>query len=216
MSPTKPWQSFPQQLQILKSRGMQVEDDEAALRYLARIGYYRLSGYWYPMRQIDSKSSKREKRAVRFDQFVDGSRLEDAILLYIFDAKLRLLALDALERIELAVRVDIAHLLGSYDPFAYKNPNYLHGHFSKKMISKGIHTGKTEHQLWLEKYKQQLRRSQRAPFVEHHKRSYDGELPIWAAVEVWDFGMLSKLFSGVKLKDQNYIAKKCWLLGAVR
>lgn len=187
---------------------MQVEDDEAALRYLERIGYYRLSGYWYPMRQIDRKSSKREKRAIRFDQFVDGSRLEDAIRLYIFDAKLRLLALDALERIELAVRVDIAHLLGSYDTYAYKNPDCLHGHFSKKLINKGIYKNKTEHQLWLEKYKQQLHRSRRAPFVEHHKRSYDGELPIWAAVEVWDFGMLSKLFAGMKQKDQNHIAQK--------
>lgn len=38
MNSVKPWQSFPDQLQILKSRGLQVDDDEAALRYLARIG----------------------------------------------------------------------------------------------------------------------------------------------------------------------------------
>lgn len=100
MNRVKPWQSYPEQLQILKRRGLQVEHDEAALRYLARIGYYRLSGYWYPMRLINQSASARQKRPIRLDQFVDGSRFEDAVRLYIFDAKLRLLALDALERIE--------------------------------------------------------------------------------------------------------------------
>nr|WP_216819616.1 Abi family protein [Paenalcaligenes hominis] len=117
---------------------MQVEDEEAALRYLARIGYYRLSGYWYPMRVIDKVASEQEKRPVRLDRFVEGSRFEDVVKLYIFDAKLRLLALDALERIELAVRVDVAHLLGKYDSCAHKNPNCLHGNFTKKTLKKEL------------------------------------------------------------------------------
>lgn len=208
MNSVKPWQSFPDQLQILKSRGLQVEDDEAALRYLARIGYYRLSGYWYPMRTVDKVASAREKRPVRLDQFVEGSRFEDAVRLYVFDAKLRLLALDALERIELAVRVDVAHLLGKYDPCAQKNPKCLHGHFTKQLLRRGPNKGKTEYQVWLGKYKQQLFRSRREPFVEHHQRTYGGELPIWVAIEVWDFGMLSKLFAGMKLSDQDLIAQK--------
>lgn len=204
MNPIKPWQSFPEQLEILKNRGLEVDDEEAALSYLARIGYYRLSGYWYPMRQINHEASKQEKRPIRSDQFVEGSRFEDAVLLYIFDAKLRLLALDALERIELAVRVDVSHLLGQYDPCAHKNPKCLHGHFAK--VSK--YENKTAHQLWLDKYEQQIHRSRREPFVEHHKRMYGGELPIWVAIEVWDFGMLSKLFGGMKIKDKNIIAQK--------
>lgn len=208
MSSLKPWQSFPEQLQILKSRGLLVEDDEAALRYLAHIGYYRLSGYWYPMRQIDHQASKREKRPVRLDLFVAGSRFEDVARLYVFDAKLRLLALDALERIELAVRVDIAYLLGKYDPCAHSDPKYLHGNFTKKILKKGFNAGKTKHQVWLEKYKQQLHQSRREPFVEHHKNHYGGELPIWAAIEVWDFGLLSRLFAGMQYKDQKVIAEK--------
>lgn len=208
MNSVKPWQSYSEQLQLLKSRGLQVEDEEAALRYLARIGYYRLSGYWYPMRVIDKIASEREKRPVRLDRFVEGSRFEDVVKLYIFDAKLRLLALDALERIELAVRVDVAHLLGKYDSCAHKNPNFLHGNFTKKTLKKGFNSGKTEHQIWLEKYQQQLHRSRREPFVEHHEKRYGGELPIWAAIEVWDFGLLSKLFAGMQFDDQKTISDK--------
>lgn len=42
----RPWKLFEEQLMILKSRGMVVNDDDAALTYLERVGYYRLSAYW--------------------------------------------------------------------------------------------------------------------------------------------------------------------------
>ena len=41
---TKQAIDFPQQLQ--QTRGLVVADEPRALRYLANISYYRLSGYW--------------------------------------------------------------------------------------------------------------------------------------------------------------------------
>lgn len=38
--------------------------------------------------------------------------------LYVFDKQLRLLTMDALERIEAAIRVDLSHTLGKLDAFA--------------------------------------------------------------------------------------------------
>lgn len=116
----KPWKSFEDQLKLLKARGMQVDDNAAALDYLERIGYYRLSGYWYPMRQIDKEESEHQKAPVRSDRFLPGSRFEDAVRLYVFDKKLRLLALDVLERIEMAVRADVAYVLGKRHPMAHR------------------------------------------------------------------------------------------------
>ena len=205
MKPLKPWLAFASQLETLQTRGLQVEDHAAALDYLERLGYYRLSGYWYPLRALDPKASQTQGRAVRLDGFIPGSRFEDVVRLYVFDKKLRLLALDALERIEMAVRVDVAHLLGQRDPLAHEKPACLHGNFAKKQISKGPDAGKTQHQLWLAKYKSLLSRARKEPFVLHHQQQY-GALPIWAAVEVWDFGLLSKLFSGMQYADQEQIA----------
>lgn len=37
----------------LKTRGLVIENDLKALGYLKTIGYYRISGYLYPFRQID-------------------------------------------------------------------------------------------------------------------------------------------------------------------
>lgn len=203
--PLKPWMSFSDQLAQLEQRGMGVEDRAAALEYLERIGYYRLSGYWYPMRSIDTVASLAQGQAVRANTFVAGSRFEDVVRLYVFDKKLRLLALDALERIELAVRVDVAHLLGQRDARAHENPACLHGNFAKKVIPKGPDAGKTEHQVWLSKFQALLHRARKEPFVQHHKQQY-GALPIWAAIEVWDFGLLSKLFAGMKHADQLTVA----------
>lgn len=205
MKSLKPWMSFSDQLQQLKGRGLGVENDAAALDYLERIGYYRLSGYWYPLREIDKAASAAQGKPVRADTFVAGSRFEDVVKLYVFDKELRLLALDALERIEMAVRVDVAHLLGKHDPCAHENPACLHGNFAKKLIAGGRDAGKTQHQVWLEKYQSLLHRARKAPFVAHHQQHY-GALPVWVAIEVWDFGLLSKLFAGMRYADQQAIA----------
>lgn len=205
--PLKPWLPLADQLQQLQGRGLQVDSPDAALHYLGRVGYYRLSGYWYPLRVIDRVESEAQGEALRLDNFTAGSRFEDVVRLYVFDKKLRLLTLDALERIEMAVRVDVAHLLGQRDPLAHEVPTCLHGGFTKKQITKGIDAGKTQHQVWLAKYQSLLKRARKEAFVVHHQQQY-GALPIWAAIEVWDFGLLSRLFSGMRHEDQITIAAR--------
>ena len=76
MSDLKPWKSVAEQLAILKDRGLQVDNEPVALNYLARIGYYRLSGYWYPMREIDTATSQQQQRPVRTVRFVTDRHFE--------------------------------------------------------------------------------------------------------------------------------------------
>lgn len=198
------WKSYADQLQILKDRGLLVGDDASALIDLERIGYYCLSGYWYPFRQHKAQPVG---LAFREDDFIVGSKFEDAVALYLFDKSLRLLALDALERIERAVRVDVAHLLGAYDCFAQHEASLFHGNFAKQKIAKGKYAGKTEHQVWLERYENLLRQNGRQPFVSHNLTKHQ-RLPIWVAVEIFDFGALSRLFAGMKFIDKEAIAAK--------
>ena len=53
--PCKPWLGFDEQLAKLQQRGLSVTDKAAALNYIERIGYYRLSGYWYSFRERSGK-----------------------------------------------------------------------------------------------------------------------------------------------------------------
>lgn len=203
MAQTKSWKSFDDQLALLKDRGLGVENDAAALDYLERVGYYRLSGYFYPFRELEI-TLEGGLNYQRNNHFIEGSRFEEVVQLYVFDKRLRLLALDALERIELAIRVDIAYLLGKRDIYAHENPACLHGNFSKKVQK---YSGKTLHDEWLEKYHGLVNRARKEPFVAHYVNKYQ-KLPIWVAIEIWDFGALSKLFSGLNIADQDKIAGK--------
>ena len=66
------------------------------------------------------------------------------------------------------------------------------------------------HDVWLDKYEGALENSKEV-FVAHHKKKYSGELPVWAAVEIMDWGMLSYLFGMSPNIVRNRIAARCGL-----
>lgn len=215
MAYDKPWKSYEEQLDQLMQRGLIVTDRSTALNYLERIGYYRLSGYWIPFRErsgvccplfpVNGKKFKRggTDRLV-LDEFKTGASFENAVELYVFDKKLRLLVMDALERIEIGLRVDISHSLGQKDPFAYLKPDLLFDGFSKKFDEK---TGLSEHHQWLTKQATLISRS-KEEFIKHNKAKYGFPLPIWVVCEIWDFGTMSTLFAGMTEADQDIVAGK--------
>ena len=51
ISYAKPWSGLDEQLRKLEARGLLVSNRDKALEYLKRIGYYRLSGYWFAFRE---------------------------------------------------------------------------------------------------------------------------------------------------------------------
>lgn len=192
----KIWNTFEQQLNILQSRGLVIEDFERSKHYLSCIGYYRLSGYWYPFR-LPISHKKRD------DFFVENTCFNDVLNIYQFDKKLRLICLDALERIEMAIRTEVAYLLGRSDPQAHLYGKFLDGDFTR--YDKRL--GKSKHEIWLEHYHQQIKRSKKQALIQHHLQYYNG-IPIWVAVEVIDFGSISILYSGLKYKHRQQIAEK--------
>jgi abortive infection bacteriophage resistance protein len=215
MAYSKPWQSYEEQLDLLISRGLAVTDRPKALEYLQRIGYYRLSGYWFPFRErsgsltlLDEKGRKPARpnkvETIALDDFLPGATFENAVKLYVFDKKLRQLATDALERIEIALRVDISHTLGKLDRFAYLDPALFHPEFSQKIHnSKGV----TWHHEWLGKHARLISES-KEEFVRHNKTKYGLPLAIWVACEVWDFGTMSRLYDGMRAEEQDAISAK--------
>ncbi|MDF9776171.1 abortive infection bacteriophage resistance protein [Pseudomonas baetica] len=212
---SKPWHSYQEQLELLTARGMEVTDPFKALEYLERIGYYRLSGYWFAFRErtelccpLDRKGSNKPNRTkptrLPLDKFKPGTTFQNAIELYVFDKKLRFLVLDALARIEIALRVDIAHGLGKHGKFAYLKPELFHESFSIQLDGK---TGLTKHHAWLGKHAALINRSNE-DFIRHNKEKYGLPLAVWVACEVWDFGTLSTLYAGMSEADQDAISQK--------
>lgn len=129
----KPHLTTEQQVALLEERGMEVGDRTLAEAALKRIGYYHLSEYWHPMRESRVDKDDRGKPSTTvLDTFKPGSRFADAFDLYVFDKRLRLLMLDAIERVEVALRVDCAHHLGARDPYIHRDWRALDPQFIEK------------------------------------------------------------------------------------
>jgi abortive infection bacteriophage resistance protein len=102
---TKPSLSHDQHVELLLKRGLIISDTERAVHFLKFIGYYRLSGYALPFQikeEILSSSSHTFKPGTTFEMVLD---------LYFFDRELRLIVMDAIERIEVAVRTCISNTM---------------------------------------------------------------------------------------------------------
>ena len=100
----------------LSQRGLAITDRARATRYLRHIGYFRLSPYTIPFQTGGPDHF-----------FRDGTTFDDVLDLYVFDRMLRLLVLDALERIEVAVRAALTdHMSTTYDdPHWYTDPAHF-------------------------------------------------------------------------------------------
>lgn len=172
--------------------------------WLRRVGYYRLSGYWYPFRERQVSHDAKGKEITQvLDTFRPGTELSHAFNLYVFDKRLRLLFLDAIERVEVGLRVDIALLLGQSDPWAHRNPNTFNRYF-RSVDSQDL---AIRHTKWI-CYLDALASRSREEFAKHYFEKYKDPFPLWIAIELWDFGTLSTLVNGMKDKDLQHLADK--------
>ena len=188
----KEFKTYNEQIDILVRRGMDIGDRDEAVFLLQQVSYYRLSGYCYTFREFKNSS--------RADTFFPGTRLRDVVDLYRFDSRLRTATFTALTPIELAIRAHLGHELGSLDPLIHLDPYKL---------GVKVRTPKEKkYNGWRRRYEHELK-SSREDFVNHHKQKYGGNLPVWAATEIMDWGSLTYLYELSPRSVQNTISGQC-------
>lgn len=208
-APPKPHRTYAELASLLVERGMHVGDAERAQRKLSQVGYYRLSGYWYPCRtprlnELGAQMYGATGKPLRADHFAPGTAFCDVFNLYLFDKRLRLLALDAIERIEVHLRSVVAHEVGYHDPMAYQQDRFI----MPQACADFEHRGRQRNQWreWSERQRTQLNRSREDCIVWH--RDNGKAIPFWVAVEAWDFGLLSKYFEMLRGKHRQRISNR--------
>ena len=175
--------SIQEQIGQLKSRGMNFDDEARAEAILSRVSYSRLRPYWHPF-EVNNASHK----------FRGETTFEEVWALYEFDRTLRLLALEALERFEVALRTQWAHQMASaHGPFGYLEKKHYRDaqHFEKDL-------GRLREE-W-------NRPTKDDPIFEHFKNSYQEPLPpVWLACEAMSLGNLSKWYGNLndRVVSQN-------------
>ncbi len=173
-----------EQADLLKQRGL-IFDREKIIQDLANFGYYHLSAYWYPYKDTSNKKVS--------DYFIPETSWDKIIGLYEFDRKLRLLVLDAIERIEVALRAQISCQIScKYGPFGYLKKENFHPKF--------------KHAEWCLNTKEVIEHSKDI-FIKHFFSKYeDKDPPLWIVLELINLGSLSRLYQGLELEDKKIIA----------
>lgn len=189
MATDKSWASLDDQVAILTRRGLL---DAASFRDdLATIGYYRLGGYMYPLRQLAPTGAARR----RLSDFVPGATMQDVVDLYRFDERLRQATWQAVSKLEICLRVDIGYVLGELDPYIHLKltQQWPNGAMAKRAAVFEFRLAQT-----------QARSSE--DFVKHYDKEHQGRLPVWVVAEILEFGQLVTLFSLVPYAQRQVVA----------
>lgn len=161
----------------LQSKGLNIPVPAAAIGSLERIGYYRLLIYMRPLQDATRR-------------FVAGKSFDDILELYEFDRKLRLLCLDAIERIEVGLRSAIIQKLAvPFGPHFYLDPAHY-----------GYSAG-------LNNFLDEVRKSKYLG-VTHYRNTYatPTEPPIWTVLEAVTLGTISYLYADLVRADRKLVA----------
>lgn len=165
--------------------------DEAIARHtLTHINYYRLRAYWLPFEVVSAGAP------AAVHAFVPGTQFEAALASYTFDQRLKLLLMDAVERVEIALRTRWAHELAlRYGSHAY--------------LDTALFANATRQARCLQSLQDEVVRSHET-FIKHYRGTYSDPAlpPIWAVCEVLTLGQLSQWLDNLKLRgDRQAIAQ---------
>nr|VFJ75572.1 MAG: Abortive infection bacteriophage resistance protein [Candidatus Kentron sp. FW] len=170
----KPPTTYSQQVELLQRRGMRIDNPTEAEFYLQHLNYYRLSPYWLPFEADHATHC-----------FRPNTRFTDVLNLYVFDRELRLLVLDAIERIEVSMRGQWAYQMAHH--------HGAHAHLDPELARNRQHWEENRAKLMDE-----IKRSHET-FIGHFNDNYREKTPpVWAVCEVMSLGQLSRWYANLK------------------
>jgi abortive infection bacteriophage resistance protein len=127
----------------------------------------------------------------RLDTFQVATSFDTIVDLYRFDKRLRMLMLDAVERLEVNLKTVMAHEVGYHDPMAYANVKFILHKWTQPYTDRRGNT-RNKWTEWSVKQQSHIARS-KEDCIHWHLRA-GKSIPVWVAVEAWDFGDLSEFF----------------------
>lgn len=180
-----------QQIELLSSQGLIIDNLEVTRHVLLTIGYYRLSSYLLPFKFPHNNTSPRK--------FYPNTNFNQIWQLYQFDRELKLLVADAIEKIEVAFRSTITNEMGIlYGPFWYTEQHYYRDIKPYENLMRDIKS---------------IIKNKNEVFIQHFYSKYESPEypPVWMIMETLSFGACSKLFAN--LKQVGHKKKICEIFG---
>lgn len=177
----KSFRTIDEQLTILKGRGLTIENEDIAKKFLSYNNYYRVSGYSLTLRHEDV--------------FYPSASMQLLMDIYNFDHELRHLLLKYIEMIEVMMKSIYAYEFAQkYSPLAYRDS--------------ALFTDADKHDAIFDKAeKQRLSRLRHEPYLQHFEELGEG-VPIWAYVDLLTIADISFLYRISPEELQQAVAQK--------
>ena len=185
----KIFKNIDEQLEILKKKGLIIEDDLYTKEVLLRENYFFINGY----RSLFIKSA--------YDKtFIPGATFRELYAVFNFDRQVRNILFKNLLIIENNIKSVISYQLSK--AYGIRENDYL----NPKNFTRAPERMRQINDL-IKKMKRQIRNNAGGHTATAHYVANYGYIPFWIAVKVLSFGIVSELYLILKTVDQAEVAK---------
>lgn len=184
----KTFKTLDQQINILKEKGLVINDIDFAKKVLFKENYFFLSGYRYLF-----MTKYKEKK------FNDGTTFDELYSVFLFDRHIRNLMFKNILIVENNIKSIMSYQLSK--KYGFKEKDYLNpDNFTKDPMR--------EKQVYdvLGKMKRQIRVNGKQHTATQHYMFNYGYIPMWILVKVLSFGLISELYLVLKNEDKEAIS----------
>lgn len=186
---SKIFKTLDEQIQILRSKGLVVNDEIKARNILFRENYFFISGY----RHLFMKKNVK-------DTFLPGTTFEELYATFVFDREIRNTFFKNILIVENNIKSIMSYQLSR--KYGFKEKNYLN---PDNFVQDSLQTRQV-HDV-LNKVRRQIRVNGRKHSATMHYIDNYGYIPLWILVKVLSFGIMSEFFNILKYEDQKDIVQ---------
>ena len=183
----KVFKTIDEQLEILRGKGLIINDYDKSSEILLRENYFFLNGYRSPFLINGTK------------RFIDGTTFEELYALFTFDRYFRNIIFKNILIVENNYKSIYSYVLSR--KYGYKEKDYLNANNFNRSKDKIRQINdlirKLKRQIRINGYQHQA--------TSHYINNY-GYIPMWVGVKVISFGLMSELFTILKNEDRDEIA----------
>lgn len=184
----KQFRTLDEQIEILRSKNLIINNEDYAKSVLLRENYFFINGYRHLFLNPNNKK-----------EFREGTTFEELYSLFLFDRTFRNICFKNLLIIENNFKSIMSYQLSK--KYGYKEREYL----KPKNFTRRPEKRKQVNDL-LKKMQRQIRiNGSQHSATQHYACNY-GYIPLWILVKVLSFGIVSEMYSILKLDDQQAIS----------
>lgn len=185
---SKTFKTLDEQIEILRHKGLVIDDYDYAKEILLRENYFFLSGYRHLFLKDDGSR-----------KFIYGTNFRELYGLFNFDRQIRNILFKNILIVENNLKSILSHVMSKNHGF--KEHNYLNAENFVKDHNKSRQINDL-----IRKMRRQISVNGKQHAATSHYINNYGYIPLWVVVKVLSFGIVGELYSVLQKEDQQEIA----------